>query len=259
MRKMAVFAALLLCSQMALATNKPTDPEPMKVTVDQTQGQAQGQDQSQGQHQGQSQGQGQNQTANGGTGVGVGIGIGKGGDGGNAKADADSTSVSVSDADATAVSGSVSVSEGGDSASESNSESNANNNGNSQSVNFKDVRQAPSVAQGSVVIPTCGAGGNAGGSNTSGSAFLGLAYIPAKCYDLMYAGAYAAIGQLQAACDILKGGKFGKRAKRNGITLPAVCEAPVAPATPEVDLTGLVTKEEIRERDERILRKLAEK
>ena len=193
------------------------------------------QDQDQTQKQGQEQSQKQSQTANGGTGIGVGIGYG--GEGGAAQADASADSESASSAEAS-----------------------ANNAGNSQNVTFADAREAPGVAQGAVVIPTCGAGGNAGGSSTQGAAFLGLAYVPAKCYDLMYAGAYAALGQVQAACDILKGGKFGKRAKRNGITLPEVCEGPTVPAAPEaVDLTGLVTKQELKEHERRIVQKLSEK
>lgn len=105
---------------------------------------------------------------------------------------------------------------------------------------YRQVRQAPSVAQGSIVIQTCSAGGNAGGSNTSGSAFLGFAYITASCYDLSYAAAYAALGQRQAACDILRTSKRGKKYEKRGVTLPAICLEP-APAV--VNTENYVTKE----------------
>ena len=87
-------------------------------------------------------------------------------------------------------------------------------------------RGGTSLGQGAVFIPTCGAGGNAGGSDGTKAAFLGFAYITAKCYDLTYAAAYAALGQRQAACDILRMGRYGKGARKRGIPLPEVCAEP---------------------------------
>lgn len=81
----------------------------------------------------------------------------------------------------------------------------ASNAGNTQSVSTNVPRQAPSVAQGSVFVGDCGAGGNGGGSNTHGSAFLGFAWTPYDCKLLKAAAAYTALGMVDAACDMVNG------------------------------------------------------
>lgn len=119
----------------------------------------------------------------------------------------------------------------------------------SLSTEYVEVRQAPSVGQGSFAISGCSVGGNAGGSNIHGSMFLGFGWTPSQCYDFMLAQAYQSIGEKKAVCDILRQTKAGKRAEKRGITLPeclptvVVIATPVAPAP--VDLAPYATKEEL--------------
>ena len=109
---------------------------------------------------------------------------------------------------------------------------------------YHQVRQAPSIAQGSFAITGCSVGGNAGGSNKNGAAFLGFGWTPKECYAFMLAQAYQSIGQYKAVCDILRNTKVGKRMERDGIELPQclpeVVAIPVAP-----DMSQYATKEEL--------------
>ncbi len=81
--------------------------------------------------------------------------------------------------------------------------SNQNNVGNSQSLTTNYERQAPSVAQGGLYIGECGAGGNAGGSNTNGAGFLGITWTPKDCKLLLAARAYQSLGMVDSACEML--------------------------------------------------------
>lgn len=109
---------------------------------------------------------------------------------------------------------------------------------------YQQVRQAPSIAQGSFAISGCSVGGNAGGSNKNGAAFLGFGWTPKECYAFMLAQAYQSIGQYKAVCDILRNTKTGKRLERDGIELPeCLPEIVVVPAP--VDLSEYATKEEL--------------
>lgn len=144
----------------------------------------------------------------------------------------------------------------------------ANNEGNSLAVTNTHPRQAPSTAQGSLMIGACGAGGNAGGSNTGGSAFLGVTWTPADCKLLLAAAAYQALGMSDAACEMVNGIKAVKaRWKALGVAPPS-CEAkpvpvaivPPAPKTepvvvyvtpaaaaPVPDTSAFATKEYVQE------------
>lgn len=117
---------------------------------------------------------------------------------------------------------------------------------NNTNVNYeyRQVRQAPSIGQGSFAISGCGVAGNIGGSNTSGAAFLGLGWTPAQCYDFMLAQAYQAVGETKAACEVLNKSKAGQRAARRGIKLPD-CEPQyvVVEVPAEVDMSQYATKE----------------
>jgi len=118
----------------------------------------------------------------------------------------------------------------------------------SSSYSYTEARQAPSVAQGSFAISGCSVGGNAGGSNIHGSAFLGFGWTPTECYKFMLAQAYQAIGEKKAVCDILRNTKVGKKIERDGVTLPECKEEVVivaTPVAPQVDLTPYATKEEL--------------
>jgi hypothetical protein len=100
-----------------------------------------------------------------------------------------------------------------------NAASAAYNYGNT--LSYQEVRQAPSIAQGSLMVGTCGAGANGGGSNTSGAAFLGFAWTPAECHKYLVASNYAALGMYTMACQILNTTKAAKRtAEELGIPMP---------------------------------------
>lgn len=137
----------------------------------------------------------------------------------------------------------------------------ADNAGNMQTVNASDYtpRMAPSVAQGSLAIVGCGAGINGGGSNTHGSAFLGIAWTPQDCMALQLAQAYQALGHERAACQVLNSTKAARRAAKRGLEAPA-CADPVPVVVPApVDLSGYPSREEVIERDNRVLKAVGSK
>lgn len=112
----------------------------------------------------------------------------------------------------------------------------ANNEGVQTNVTTTYRRQAPSVAQGSLMVGSCGSAGNGGGSNSRGAAFLGLAWTPADCKLLLAASAYQALGMYDSACEMVNGiSVVRKRWEALGVEPPS-CEVtppePVAqPAT----------------------------
>lgn len=97
-------------------------------------------------------------------------------------------------------------------------------------------RQAPSLGQGSISIAGCGASGNAGGSNTHGAAFLGLAWTPADCKLLLAAAAYQALGMYDAACEMVNGVSTVKKQWKALGKSPPLCAVKPAdkPADPPV-------------------------
>jgi hypothetical protein len=103
----------------------------------------------------------------------------------------------------------------------------------STSYSYTEARRAPSIGQGSFAISGCSVGGNAGGSNIHGSAFLGFGWTPQECYKFMLAQAYQSVGEKKAVCDILKNTKVGRRLEKDGIKLPeCLPEVVVVPAPP---------------------------
>lgn len=115
--------------------------------------------------------------------------------------------------------------------------SQAVNSGNNadQSVAFDYPKLAPSVGQGSLMIGSCGAGGNAGGSNSNGAAFLGIAYTPADCKLLLAAAAYQALGMWDSACEMVNGISAVKaRWKALGVSAPSCRVSPPVPVVPPV-------------------------
>ena len=122
------------------------------------------------------------------------------------------------------------------------------------SYEYRQVRQAPSIGQGSFAISGCGVAGNAGGSNQHGAVFLGIGWTPRECYKFMLAQAYQSVGEKKAVCDILKNTKVGKRLERDGIELPECVEEVViieVPVPAEVDLSPYATKEALNRAFER--------
>lgn len=148
----------------------------------------------------------------------------------------------------------------------------ADNAGNSQTLEVTSnyERNAPSVGQGSLYIPQCGVAGNAGGSNTSGSAFLGFAFTPADCKLLLTAAAYQAIGMYDAACEMVNQVSVAKKywsSKKEGAPSCETKKETVALVPHEdFDPANFLTKEEGKsfvtktdqdERDKRMLRTLS--
>lgn len=88
-----------------------------------------------------------------------------------------------------------------------------------QTTNYK--RNAPSIAQGSLMAAGCGAGANGGGSKPGGAGFLGFVWTTDQCYALLAAASYQSIGMPDTSCDLLNSMKSVQKAfKRMGKPLP---------------------------------------
>ena len=136
----------------------------------------------------------------------------------------------------------------------------ASNTGDVQATNVNassyGVRQAPSVGEGTIIISGCAVSGNAGGSNTHGSAFLGIGFTTSECYAFILAQAYQAVGEKQTACQILNTTNAAARAVKRGITLPACFPPPpIVVNQPVPVVPGTYTKEQV----DQIVRKIVSK
>jgi hypothetical protein len=161
-----------------------------------------------------------------------------------ASATAGSSSTAIATANATATS-------------DANAASDAHND---LSITSNVQRSAPSLAQGGLFIGDCGAGGNAGGSNTHGAGFLGLTWTPKDCKLLLAAQAFHAIGMSDEACRMVTGiSAVQARYKELHLDAPTCAiEKPVtvtaiAPIKP--DLSNYVTRDELKARDKVMLEK----
>lgn len=116
-----------------------------------------------------------------------------------------------------------------------------------QTTSYK--RNAPSIAQGSLMAVGCGAGANGGGSRPGGAGFLGIVWTTDQCYTLLAAAAYQAIGMPDTSCDLLTSMKSVRKAfKRMGKPLPDCTTAEnrdVTSAAAEV-INGLATIERMQ-------------
>ncbi len=135
---------------------------------------------------------------------------------------------------------------------ESTSDASSNSGGNSLSTSYTAPRQAPSVGQGSLYIPSCGVAGNAGGSRDSGSAFLGFAFTPKDCKLLLVAASYQALGMVDAACEAINATSVARQLWKGSpppcaVKVPPVVATPPAPVAPPVDLSGYATKADVSE------------
>lgn len=138
-----------------------------------------------------------------------------------------------------------------------------NGTGGSSNLSFNAERSAPSLAQGGLFVGDCGAGGNAGGSNSNGAGFLGISWTPKDCKLLLAAQAFHAIGMSDEACRMIVGISAVKaRYKELGIDPPdcllkkaiTVTSVPVKP-----DLSNYVTRSELMARDKVLLEKATSK
>lgn len=132
-------------------------------------------------------------------------------------------------------------------AADANAKATASSGGNSLSVT--EARQAPAIAQGGLYLTGCGFSGNAGGSQSSGAAFLGLQFITPGCHDLIQIQNEASFGNVKTACELNRlteaGKRNMKRLREAGLEAQP-CADPVAPV-PAPDLSGLVTVEQLNE------------
>jgi hypothetical protein len=247
--KVWALSLALVCST-ALATNKPSTPAPSS-----------------------------NSDA-------VSLGVGIGGDS-NAKAQSNSASNSVAGAAADSASQSVSASsvtstnhntvaggEGGaararavagDSTATSGDSNSSADNALSLTQNYHHERSAPSVVQGSIYAGQCVSAGNAGGSNTGGSAFLGLSFTPYECHLARQAAAYEAAGDPVTACEIRRRSPSMQRLKKDTGYEPPPCypkvpAPPVMQVSPDpIDTSKFVTRDELAEHERRIVTAVAGK
>jgi hypothetical protein len=144
---------------------------------------------------------------------------------------------------------------GGNSANTNTSESSATNGGNVQSSNTTEnvQRSAPAIGLGIIAPNGCGAGVQGGGSNTKGAMLAGFAWTTDECYAFILAQSYQAIGQTQAACEILSTTNAAKRAAKRGVTLPACL--PPAPVVVIQQMPGTYTQEQVDIIVKKMLRK----
>lgn len=153
----------------------------------------------------------------------------------NVTVDAAANASAWSETSSSANSNSTSTASGGDAdASATGGAAVATSGDASVSYYSKVERSAPALGQGSFALAGCGAGGNVGGSNSSGAAFLGFGFTPAECYAFMLAQSYEAIGETVAACQVLNTTNAAKRAAKRGAKLPACEPKVVAVAAPVV-------------------------
>ena len=110
---------------------------------------------------------------------------------------------------------------------------------------------ANTVGLGTQIIAGCGIAGEAGGSNSHGSAVLGIGFTTEECYAYIEAQALNAIGDRESACQVLHTTNAAKRAeKRLGHPLPA-CEPPAVTIVHDVEYripAGYVSEEEVQAR-----------
>lgn len=210
----------------------------------------------------------------------TGVGIGVGGD-----SNAESTSIAAAGAEASAVgvggdasaratSGdSTSLATVGNTIAEAGDSEASANNALTLNQNYNARRQAPSVAQGSLMIGSCGAGGNAGGSNSGGAAFFGITWTPRDCKLLLAAAAYQSLGMNDASCEMINGisvvrkqwKKLGIEPPKCEVKLPEPVAAVPAPPTnvnvnvPAQDMSAYVKKDELAEHEKRIISALTAK
>jgi hypothetical protein len=174
------------------------------------------------------------------------------------------------DASARAISGdSTSHATVGNTTAEAGDSEASANNELTLTQNYTTRRQAPSVAQGSLMIGSCGAGGNAGGSNSGGAAFFGITWTPRDCKLLLAAAAYQSLGMNDASCEMINGISVVKKQwKELGIEPPKcevklpepVAAAPASPTNvPAQDMSAYVTKDELAEHERRIINALTTK
>lgn len=156
---------------------------------------------------------------------------------------------------------------GGQSSSDSSSDSSASSdNALNLTQNYKGVRNAPSVI-GGTIYPTAGCerGFGIGGSGVNGGGLLNFSYGKKECETIVLAQNFAQIGMPETSCDLLKTTKAWQRAVKANPKLAANCEPktpdPIAqvPINETPDLSQYVRRDELAEREKRIVTTLSSK
>jgi len=112
------------------------------------------------------------------------------------------------------------------------------------------------VGLGIIAPNGCGAGIQGGGSNTRGAMLAGFAWTTSECYAFILAQAYQAVGQLEAACELLNTTNAARRATARGFKLP-VCVVQVREVTKVVTqmVPGTYTQEQVNAIVQKAVRK----
>lgn len=227
MKRVTIIALALLASQAALATNPPKPATPSAEA---------------------------NSAA-----VGIGVGVALSGAVSGSESNAAATGGSAVATQTQTANGGNAVSEGSSADSDSSASS---DNALNLTQNYKGVRNAPSVI-GGTIYPTAGCerGFGIGGSGVNGGGLLNFSYGKKECETIVLAQNFAQIGMPETSCDLLKTTKAWKRALKANPKLAASCEpkgadpiaqVPIDPA-PTPDLSQYVTRDELAERDRRMI------
>lgn len=230
MKRATIIALALLASQAALATNPPQKDPSAEADA---------------------------------SALGVGVGVAVAG----AVSGSESTALAAGGAGGAGGQGGAGGAGGAGGSSDSSSDSSASSdNALNLTQNYKGVRNAPSVI-GGTIYPTAGCerGFGIGGSGPNGGGLLNFSYGKGECETVVLAQNFAQIGMPETACDLLKTTKSWKRALKANPKLAANCEPktpdPIAqvPINETPDLSQYVRRDELAERDRRIITTLSSK
>jgi len=158
--------------------------------------------------------------------------------------------------------------------SSSDSDSNAsadNSQSLSQNYSYKEVSDVPPLFLPAILPSGCGAGINGAGADRGAAGALGMTWTTRTCYQFMSATAFAGIGDYETACELWTDlnrdafKRIGKTpncsevAKRLYNEHNSSATSLAIPAPPVMDMSRYVTKDELIERDKRILDKSTRK
>jgi len=158
-----------------------------------------------------------------------------------------------------------------DSYSKSNSDASADN---SQSLNqnyeYREVSDVPPLLLPAILPNGCGAGINGAGADRGAAGALGMTWTTRSCYQFMSATAFAGIGDYETACalwadlnrDAFK--RIGKTPDCSSVAKRLYDERKLSNSSvvvppPVMDMSQYITREELIERDKRILEKSTRK
>lgn len=95
-----------------------------------------------------------------------------------------------------------------------------------------------------MAVNGCGNAVSGGGSNTKGAVLAGFSWTTDECYAFILSQGYQAVGQTDAACEVLNTTNAAQRAVKRGMKLP-VCISEVNVVTRVVTTPGTYTTEQV--------------